>query len=750
MKKTLFLLLVLLAGVLQSRGADVIISEFMASNTRTLADEDGQYSDWIEVFNRGAEPVDLGGWFLTDNENNLVKWQFPSTNLAPGAFLVVFASGNDRRVAGAPLHTNFKLDAGGEFLALVQPDGVTLVTAFAPTYPQQYADIPYGWLMSGNTTPLLTSGAVARVLVPSGNIGSAWRSTNFNDAGWPAGTTGVGYDNTTNYPPVIGLDLRSAMSNINASAYLRLPFNVETNPTTFQGLMLRLRYDDGFVAWLNGTEVVRRNAPTTLAWNSVATGTHGTPSPATLAETFEGAVANYSLSLYAAVPAAAVQAAGAGSTGKFLRLLYDGVNNNANAIAFPLVSPGAYGRIAAQFDFRVSDAQGEPADGFNFLLIPTAVYGTNGPGLNVVAQSYPAEEPSYPGVFAIGFDVYPHNEPRNDVSAHWNGREYVNVTIPRATLDLVAGVFHRANIFLEQTTGGSLVSVTVTPSVNATPGDPYTVVTNFFISGLNPYECRVELGGRTGGADLSLDLDNINVQFNPTQGAVPFEDFDISAFRGLLQQGSNVLAIQGLNVAANDRDFLILPELAGAAYTVGASANYIYPPTPGSWNNVTAAGKLGPVSFFPPAGVYASNTLAVTMASSSSSGQIRYTLDGSAPTASSPLYTGPVVLAANGVVRACAFETNLIPAEVAAANYVLLDSSLTNFASRLPLVVIDTLGDPGGGRQDPGLRRLHRHQRSLGADWSDQPAGPHGAGGGGIPRAEFPGVSQEVHECRDR
>ncbi len=63
MKKTLFLLLVLLAGVLQSRGADVIISEFMASNTRTLADEDGQYSDWIEVFNRGAEPVDLGAGF---------------------------------------------------------------------------------------------------------------------------------------------------------------------------------------------------------------------------------------------------------------------------------------------------------------------------------------------------------------------------------------------------------------------------------------------------------------------------------------------------------------------------------------------------------------------------------------------------------------------------------------------------------------------------------------------------------------
>jgi hypothetical protein len=126
----------------------VVISEFMAINNTTLTDEDGAYSDWIELYNTSTNTVDLGGWYLADNATNLTHWMFPSTNLGPSQFLVVFASNKNRRVAGAPLHTNFKLSGSGEYLALVLPDGVTKASEFAPAFPQQYADISYGYAMT--------------------------------------------------------------------------------------------------------------------------------------------------------------------------------------------------------------------------------------------------------------------------------------------------------------------------------------------------------------------------------------------------------------------------------------------------------------------------------------------------------------------------------------------------------------------------------------------------------------------------
>ncbi|MBX2825097.1 MAG: chitobiase/beta-hexosaminidase C-terminal domain-containing protein, partial [Gammaproteobacteria bacterium] len=127
--------------------ANVVISEFMASNDLTLDDEDGNSSDWIELHNTGVVSVNLGGWFLTDDDQELDQWQLPSVSLAPDAYLTIFASSKDR--TGAELHTNFKLSAGGEYLALVQADGVTVVDEIAPEYPQQYTDVSWGLSASG-------------------------------------------------------------------------------------------------------------------------------------------------------------------------------------------------------------------------------------------------------------------------------------------------------------------------------------------------------------------------------------------------------------------------------------------------------------------------------------------------------------------------------------------------------------------------------------------------------------------------
>src|SRR5512133_1570643 len=428
--KLLAFLCVTLAFPGFAQSPDVHITEFMALNTSTLRDEDKDYSDWIELFNSGTNTVNLGGWYLANSAANLTQWQFPATNLGPNRFLIVFASGKDRRIPGAPLHTSFKLSASGEYLALVMPDGVTKASEFAPSFPPQYADISYGYIMTGAVTTLAASDGPVRSLIPNSDIGTAWRLVGFNDAGWTAGTLGAGFDVSGNYASGIGLDLRGSMLNVNASAYLRVPFTV-TDPAAYNSLTLSLRYDDGFVAYLNGTQVASRNTPTSLAWNSTATAVHGAPSPGLLAESFETAATNYTLSQFGTSPVPAVQGADQDSTGKFLRLLYDGVNGAANSVSFRQTAPGLFQTVVADFDFRITSGVNNPADGFCFLLVPTALYGTNGPGVNSSLAA--AEKPNYTGVFGIGFGVYPHTSV-NNVSAHWNGTEMVRVDMPMSTI----------------------------------------------------------------------------------------------------------------------------------------------------------------------------------------------------------------------------------------------------------------------------------------------------------------------------
>jgi hypothetical protein len=166
--------------------ADLVISEFMAANSATLADADGDHPDWIEIYNPSSSVVDLGGWRLTDNASNLAKWSFPAQMIAPQGRLVVFASEKDRAVAGGELHTNFKLDGDGEFLALVRPDS-TIASEFTPAYPDQIPDVSYGVGVAMTTSTAVASGAPASVHVPTDDgLGSSWTGVGFDDANWNA------------------------------------------------------------------------------------------------------------------------------------------------------------------------------------------------------------------------------------------------------------------------------------------------------------------------------------------------------------------------------------------------------------------------------------------------------------------------------------------------------------------------------------------------------------------------------------
>lgn len=126
---------------------DVIINEFMVGNLSGITDEDGERPDWIEIRNRGTNAVNLLGWSLTDDADVPGKWTFPTRMLNPGEYLIVFASGKDRRapVGGLRFHTNFKLDLFGDYLALFNAESPRVaVSEFAPAYPEQRNNYSYG------------------------------------------------------------------------------------------------------------------------------------------------------------------------------------------------------------------------------------------------------------------------------------------------------------------------------------------------------------------------------------------------------------------------------------------------------------------------------------------------------------------------------------------------------------------------------------------------------------------------------
>ena len=143
-----------------------VVSEIMAANIVTLADEDGHSSDWIEIHNPTTNAIDVGGWFLTDDNTSPRKWSFPKpTSIGASGFLVVFASAKNRSVAGKQLHTNFSLKRGGEYVGLADATG-KLVSDLGAGYPRQYPDISYGLEFK----PTLTT---KKVYFPWGSPGRA-------------------------------------------------------------------------------------------------------------------------------------------------------------------------------------------------------------------------------------------------------------------------------------------------------------------------------------------------------------------------------------------------------------------------------------------------------------------------------------------------------------------------------------------------------------------------------------------------
>jgi hypothetical protein len=168
-------LVIFLAGIHSSFSQSIRINEIMSSNAETLQDEDGEYSDWIELHNPGSVPIQLEGWGLTDNKDNPFKWVFPALTIEPGEYLLVWASGKDRkplkgqRVNG--LHRDVYTNIPGSSInSLIQHASYPDYPAFRQSVTQRfeapgniadnYGQRVYGWIkppQTGNYTFWISS-----------------------------------------------------------------------------------------------------------------------------------------------------------------------------------------------------------------------------------------------------------------------------------------------------------------------------------------------------------------------------------------------------------------------------------------------------------------------------------------------------------------------------------------------------------------------------------------------------------------
>jgi large repetitive protein len=129
---------------------ELVVNEFMASNASTITDATGAFPDWIELYNPGTEAVDLEGWTLSDNLENLDKYVFPaSSSIDAGGYLLVWADGDEDQEGN---HTSWNLDKDGEQIGLAASAEYGSVLVDALEYESQATDISMARMPDGSST----------------------------------------------------------------------------------------------------------------------------------------------------------------------------------------------------------------------------------------------------------------------------------------------------------------------------------------------------------------------------------------------------------------------------------------------------------------------------------------------------------------------------------------------------------------------------------------------------------------------
>ena len=195
--------------------AQVVINEVSASNVAGLEDNYGEHPDWVELYNAGNSSVNLQNYALTDNTLISDKWVFPNVTIGSKEYLIVYLSG--RNVVDAIDHWE---------------------SAVLESNSWKYT-------------------------IPTATTSASWTSRTFDDSAWETGIGGIGFGDD---------DDATELTEIVRSVFMRSTFNV-TDTSLLQAAVFHMDYDDGFVAYLNGTEIARGNMSST-GYNDLASGSH--------------------------------------------------------------------------------------------------------------------------------------------------------------------------------------------------------------------------------------------------------------------------------------------------------------------------------------------------------------------------------------------------------------------------------------------------------------------------------------------
>ena len=637
----------------------VVISEFQAANDLTLEDEDGDSSDWIELHNTSLETVNLEGMYLTDNVGNLTKWRFPAVEIGPDEFLVVFASNKDRVDPASELHTDFVLSSNGEFLALVEADGLTIASQYSPEYPPQLPDQSYGLAIGRDTVLLVDDNVPAAVHVPADDsLGTTWTEIGFDDSSWESGTTAIGFEQLApgfstrdEFAADLGPEWMVDIPTDGAATFMvddgklkvDLPGNQDTDeerglaPLFLQEAPL-LNSDYEIITQVNLTT---GNGTAGIVIVDGITGMPGFSLEFNRASSFISQVQSISRA----------------------DILNTRVQFNTTSVFLRIVRRPFQDTWTTYFKTNGEDEWDElftATEGLgNVPQISSAKIGLLASTPTGVAV--PAEFEFFELIVA---DEQPVYSPRTGVDVEnsmFDKSSSVYVRVP-FMVDGDAGRFGEMDLAINYDDG--------------------------FIAYLN----GVEVARRNVPIESAWDS-AASGSHGAADGRIPIEVVSLNAHVDLLTAGENVLAFQGMNVAADDGDFFLLPKLT-AAEILSTSPQTFLVPTPGTDNSLPAAPQ--PV-FSVAGGTYVGTKIVeITNPQPAPNFQIRYTTDGTVPSETAAIYSGPLTLTNSTWLRATVFDTSFTqafsPSNTTSAAYIALHSDLASRDSDVPLLVIDTLG----------------------------------------------------------
>jgi len=639
----------------------LIISEFLAINELEtiddfgtpdpylLTDGDGEYSDWIEIHNPTDAAVNLSGWYLSDDDDDLLKWEFPDLEpdleLAADEYLVVFASnGRENAVVGpgeqfnpyiddsGNLHTSFRLDGDGEYLALVRPDGLTVSYAYAPEFPQQYSNVSYG--PTDGATPFTLDASGLRYLVPASNhsdLGDTWTHEGYDDSGWES----------FNPPP------RVLITEAGTVADFAEIENLSDEPVDTEGWVVAANNSLGRDPDINKVHTTLWPLPDLMEPGDVLyrhDDPDEDPNDPTYHDNFWGEVISWK------------------TTGSGWLIIVDDAGNVIDfvvwgysdaEIASFAVNINGYDVTAAGAWFGES----VPPDGDRDYSLQRLGDSDNGNkddwdfvhGITMGEENGDLTVP-FPGAGAptVGFELVPSGM----------GSEIV-IDVADVMYGVNSSIWTRIPFEVEDP--GTLETMQLRMEYN---------------DGFVAYINGREVARRNAPQAVAWN----SAATGSVGGFSQYEEIDVSEYLDVLQKGDNVLAIQGLNVDAtaatgSEGDFFLLPELAVTA------RQYFGPATPGDPNGAGFHGYVKDTKFSVDRGFY-DDPFELTITTNSPGATIYYTLDGTNPYFDSDgvdpdesngfEYTGPITIAGTTVLRATAFKKGYRPTNVDTHTYIFL------------------------------------------------------------------------------